>query len=107
MHKMVLVDERIFLFGGLNEENIVSDELWELSPTNEHWTQFKARKIVFETKPTPRLAFNFHVLNLLIAPKTSQNSEQPTNQPGMKNQYTLLQPIKNLNSSSEPIKKLF
>ncbi|CAG5091525.1 Oidioi.mRNA.OKI2018_I69.PAR.g13100.t2.cds [Oikopleura dioica] len=89
MHKMVLFDDRIFLFGGLNEENIVSDELWELSPTNEHWTQFKARKVVFETKPTPRLAFNFHVLNLPIAPKTSQNSEQPTNLPGTPN----IQPI--------------
>jgi hypothetical protein len=77
MHKMVLVSNRIFIFGGLNDDNVVSDELWELSPTNENWTQFNARKCVFETKPTPRLAFNFHVLNLPIAPKSSSSVEAP------------------------------
>lgn len=89
MHKMVLVSNRIFLFGGLNDENVVSDELWELSPTNEHWTQFTARKCIFETKPTPRLAFNFHVLNLPIAPKSSNSIEAPPPPSGAPN----IQPI--------------
>ena len=65
MHKMVIFENNIFLFGGLTENDSISDDLFKLSPI-EGSNRFTKSKVEFETKPTPRIAFNFHIINLPI-----------------------------------------
>ena len=65
MHKMVTFENNIFLFGGLTETDSISDDLFKLSPI-EGSNRFTKSKVEFETKPTPRIAFNFHIINLPI-----------------------------------------
>ena len=65
MHKMVIFEKNIFLFGGLTENDSISDDLFKLTPV-EGSNRFTKYRIDFETKPTPRIAFNFHIINLPI-----------------------------------------
>ena len=64
MHKMVSYsngnDSNLFVFGGLTESDTISDDLFKLTPI-EGTNKFKKSKVEFETKPTPRIAFNFHI----------------------------------------------
>ena len=74
MHKMVIFENNIFLFGGLTETDSISDELFKLCPV-EGSNRFTKLKVEFETKPTPRIAFNFHIINLPIR-KTCKYNKQ-------------------------------
>ena len=73
MHKMVIFDNNIFLFGGLTETDSISDDLFKLSPI-EGSNRFTKSKVEFETKPTPRIAFNFHIINLPIRKACKYNT---------------------------------
>ena len=65
MHKMVIFENNIFIFGGLTENDSISDDLFKLTPI-EGSNRYTKSRIEFETKPTPRIAFNFHIINLPI-----------------------------------------
>ena len=73
MHKMVIFENNIFLFGGLTENDSISDDLFKLSPI-EGSNRFTKSKVEFETKPTPRIAFNFHIINLPIRKACKYNT---------------------------------
>jgi len=66
MHKMVIKDDKLFIFGGLTESDIISDNLYQLTPVDDKPTRFTRKEIIFETKPTPRIAFNFNIIDLPI-----------------------------------------
>lgn len=78
MHKIVSYDSNLFLFGGLTESDTISDDLFKLTPI-EGTNKFKKSKVQFDTKPTPRIAFNFHIINLPIR-KISTSTPQTTPQ---------------------------
>lgn len=64
MHQMVAVKGDLYLFGGLVDDDNVSDELFRIKFTQD--SCYTSELITFETKPTPRLAFNFCVINMPI-----------------------------------------
>jgi len=70
MHKMVSFGKDLYLFGGLMENDVVSDQLFRLRLNQSG--QYVCGKIECETRPTPRLAFNFAVINLPVK-KVRQN----------------------------------
>ena len=76
MHKMVIFENNIFIFGGLTETDSISDDLFKLKPI-EGSNRYTKSRIEFETKPTPRIAFNFHIINLPIR-KSCEFSRDPT-----------------------------
>jgi len=87
MHKMVIFEKNIFLFGGLTENDSISDDLFKLTPV-EGSNRFTKSRIDFETKPTPRIAFNFHIINLPIRKSSPIPREIDTENPGTEPQIT-------------------
>ena len=71
MHKMVSFDNKLYVFGGLMQNETVSDELFIIKKTeNGHYLSENTK---FENKPTPRLGFNFTVLDLPVKKSDSNN----------------------------------
>jgi len=82
MHKMTVHNETLFMFGGLipGEQGIISDELVKMSPIDGR-NAVNAELINFETKPTPRIAFNFHIVNMPIRRRERRQAEEETADP--------------------------
>lgn len=84
MHKMVQFNQDLYLFGGLLENDEVCDQLYRLRPAANTST-YTVERIDFETRPTPRLAFNFSIVNMPVksrlpdstAPVDSNPSDDP------------------------------
>ena len=72
MHKMVIKDDKLFIFGGLTESDMISDSLYQLTAIDDKPTRFTRKEIIFETKPTPRIAFSFHIIDLPIRKESSK-----------------------------------
>jgi len=87
MHKMVIFENNIFLFGGLTETDSISDDLFKLSPI-EGSNRFTKSKVEFDTKPTPRIAFNFHIINLPIRKALPVTRQTDTQNQGTEPQIT-------------------
>jgi hypothetical protein len=87
MHKMVIFENKIFLFGGLTENDSISDDLFKLTPI-EGSNRFTKSRVEFETKPTPRIAFNFHIINLPIRKASTITRQTDIQTPGTDPQIT-------------------
>ena len=71
MHKMVSFDNKLYVFGGLMQNEAVSDELFIIKKTENG--RYLSENTKFENKPTPRLGFNFTVLDLPVKKSDSNN----------------------------------
>jgi len=81
MHKMVQFNSDLYIFGGLTDTEEVSDELFRLRVKSDNSLTYSAQIIPFETKPTPRLAFNFEIINMPVKSSRASEATIPTNMP--------------------------